>query len=508
MATPRLLDNEIKERSFGINRGAFSITGISAMALVLIIPIAFFAISYRLPQKIQLLGFLSFFAILSILIVKNSKWLTLGMLVFATSLGLDFSLVYDVGPTFHSSNGYFVHVTLFPVFFLFLRQLWLIYRKHETWSFKEKGLVPLFIFTFICVFSSTMTVTPQYTYYELFSLAQCLLIYLFLSEGINTRNDILVICMAIIGSVALQGIIATGQYVAGSSLGMEFLGASEKISVDTLSNWNVRRASGTLGYPNSLALYLDLCIPAVFALFLSAKRPMIKLLLVGAVFLGMLGQVFTISRGGLVATIFALGIIGVSHGIKTRKIGKSTFFFLLIFAVATVLILATENPIKDRLTQTEDASSKSRIPLMQVAERMIMANLYTGVGLNAYTDSAPHYDYTFERIAVDFPYPVHNTHLLILAEIGIFGFLAFIIFIVGVLRKSFRMFKFAQDETIGLLALGLAMGLMAYFIHGLVDFDYVTKNYTFWTIVGCIVGLWQFLRKNYEPLERIKKHKS
>ena len=92
-----------------------------------------------------------------------------------------------------------------------------------------------------------------------------------------------------------------------------------------------------------------------------------------------------------------------------------------------------------------------------------------------------------------------------LAEIGVFGFLAFIIFILGILRKSFRMFKYAQDETVGLLAFGLAMGLVAYFIHGLVDFDYLTKNYTFWTVLGSIVGLWTYLRKNFEPLERTKK---
>lgn len=500
MSAPRLLDKEIKEQSFGINRGAWTLSSISAVAIVLLLPVIFFALSPRLPQKIQLLGFLTFFALLSIIIVKNSKWLTLGMLVFATSLGLDFSLVYDVGNTFHSSNGYFIHITLFPVFFLSLRMLWLVYQKQQTFSLKDKGLIPLFIFTFICIYSSTVAPEPVYSYYELFSLAQGLLIFLFLSEGINTRNDILVICLAIIGSVALQGIIATGQYVAGSSLGMEFLGASEKISVDTLSEWNVRRASGTLGYPNSLALYFDLTIPVVFALFLSAKRTWTKVLLVGAVFIALLGQVFTISRGGLVATVIALFAIGVSWGIKKRKVGKSTFFFLLIFAIAAVLILATDNPIKERLTQTDDASSKSRAPLMQVAERMIMGNLYTGVGLNAYTDSAPQYDYTFERIAVDFPYPVHNTHLLIIAEIGIFGFLAFMIFIIKILRKSIRMLKYAQDETIGLLAFGLAMGLVAYFIHGLVDFDYVTKNYTFWTMVGCIAGLWQYLIKNYEPL--------
>jgi putative inorganic carbon (HCO3(-)) transporter len=119
---------------------------------------------------------------------------------------------------------------------------------------------------------------------------------------------------------------------------------------------------------------------------------------------------------------------------------------------------------------------------------MIESNLLFGVGINNYTQTAGDYDFTLERVTSEFPRPVHNMYLLVLAEIGIFGFLAFMAFLLGMLIKGFGVAR-APDPEVSTYGLALTMGMAAVLLQGFVDFFYPSMNFTFWFIAGAIVGL-------------------
>jgi O-antigen ligase len=124
---------------------------------------------------------------------------------------------------------------------------------------------------------------------------------------------------------------------------------------------------------------------------------------------------------------------------------------------------------------------------MEVAWSMIVANPLLGVGLNNYTLAAKAYDATAERVTLFFNAPVHNLYLFILAEVGILGLAAFLWLVLVVLGRGVALSRSADPE-ISRIALGLVMGLAAFLIHGLVDFDFIWRNPTFWFIAALVVA--------------------
>jgi len=224
------------------------------------------------------------------------------------------------------------------------------------------------------------------------------------------------------------------------------------------------RAYGTIGQPNSFAGYMNMAWPLAVAMsgfwildFGSSTRsklqtPNSKLLLVlGAWFLAMLllaALAASLSRGAWVGA--ACGVLGMALALGRRArrwslAGLGTGALGLLLGGAGLLpdVLAERLASITRYLTIFDAGAVTVIPQnfavvermaqMQAGWRMFLAHPFTGVGPGNYTQAYP-------LFAVGAWYAsrghAHNYYIHMAAEAGIFGALAYLALLSGVIRQA------------------------------------------------------------------------
>jgi putative inorganic carbon (hco3(-)) transporter len=176
-------------------------------------------------------------------------------------------------------------------------------------------------------------------------------------------------------------------------------------------------------------------------------------LLAGLAFcLGSVALVLTYTRGSWLACICSLGIVVLWGWRLLRPSHKALCLFGVIILASGILI---QKAVSDRLLDKQAA--ESRIPLMQMALRMIADHPLLGVGANNYTVQME--QYATKNLSGDWMYAVHNKYLLIWAETGPGALIAFLWFIGATLRRGWNAWR-AGSPRFSPLALGLTAGLV------------------------------------------------
>ena len=125
---------------------------------------------------------------------------------------------------------------------------------------------------------------------------------------------------------------------------------------------------------------------------------------------------------------------------------------------------------------------------MHLAFRIIEAHPVFGVGVNNFTVVMGNYLTTEFREG--FLFAVHNKYLLVLAETGIGGLVAFLAFFGGTVRKGFQCWDF-RDPLLSPLALGFAAGIVGHMVHMTVDvFRGRPTQQLVWLIAGLLVAMY------------------
>jgi putative inorganic carbon (HCO3(-)) transporter len=476
-------------------RGRMSPVFVLLLALLVLIAFALVLQNfYGEGKKALFLAAALFIGIFGLFAVRDVKPYLFFSMIMATSLNVDFFFHLEETTSFHATSGYYFHIIFFPIIVLWFIHLSGVFTGDKKFTLRHSSVLPLFVFILMAVLSVQNSPEPEFGGYELYSLAFGVLLYLLLTNAIERKKEIFFIIIAIAVSVLLQGIIAGAQYAKGGMLGLRFLGEAEKMLVDTSLSEAVRRASGTLGYPNSLALYLDLFLPPIVGMALVTRNGLYKLLFIFSALLGLMSAVLTVSRAGIAAAILSTLLVIMFWALRKKIIFRTLIILALCSAIVFAGILLTENPIKSRLFQQGDNSASSRVPMMEVAQDVISNNLIFGVGLNNYTDVAPKYDSTSIRISTVFPFPVHNTPLLILAEIGLIGFIGLSIFLVLTIGKGF-MLAFDRNIDFAILGFSFSIGIVIFMVHTLVDYTYLSSDFSFWLVCGLIAGIYSLRKK-------------
>ncbi len=453
------------------------------------LPVAWVVLARAMPLKWYAFGILALIMAALVVIFRNDHRFQLVLLAFTIGLQIDINISTLYSERYISSTGYYISLALIPLLALYGRWIWRTMMGKAKFRFSRSLLLPLAFFAFFCVLSIFRADYPILTHWELASLAYCLLFFFFMVGNIHDRDDIRLIVLGLVLSVAVQAILALTQFITGTSLGLGIFGEAQQLMSDIAGTSVISRASGTLGHPNSLAMYLEVMLPIVLAAALVASSWLRRMILTGVFLLGSAALIATLSRGGIIVSVPVLLLMILIWGKRSGRLGMVGSVVLAGVAVAALLLVLMENPIKSRFFEDRYETAHIRLPLMHVAFNMIEHNLWQGVGLNNYSQTAHKYDYTVERVTIEFTHPVHNMFLLLLAEIGIFGFLAFLVFLFGTLRKGWDASKI-RDREMSIYALGLTLGLLAMLLHAFVDYFYLSSNFTFWFISGAIVGLW------------------
>ena len=240
------------------------------------------------------------------------------------------------------------------------------------------------------------------------------------------------------------------------------------------------RVVSTFANPNVLGEYLILIFPIILALMVTAKHSNERFAMLIAAAASCACLVFTWSRGAWLG--FAISLV------LFCCLSSKHFFTAGIFAipfVALFLFFGSGTSLVRRFTTLGDSSTSYRLGIWQGVLLMLANTFYFGIGIGegAFAEVYPFYALSGIETA---PHS-HSLYLQILTELGIFGLLAFCLFIFLFAQCSLTFCKNAVSKVNKTLCLGIFCGITAFLVQGLTD--YVWYNYRLFLLFWMIAGL-------------------
>jgi len=225
------------------------------------------------------------------------------------------------------------------------------------------------------------------------------------------------------------------------------------------------RLAGGIGDPDTeaallaAALMLDVGLIATLRSGSAAR----SLAVVGALIM-VAGLLATGSRGGFVA-LAAVLVAAVLFGGRWR--GRAAGLMLVAAVLIPFYLFAFASSAA--VQHLGSSSSTGRTDLWKVGIKMWEANPIVGVGSGNFETASIHYvqqagPITRADLIVDTPHVAHNTYLEIVDELGVPGFLMFLVIVIGSLAaamRAARIYERRGDTAFELMARALVLALIA-----------------------------------------------
>lgn len=273
-----------------------------------------------------------------------------------------------------------------------------------------------------------------------------------LAEGIGlflvlrtVKFDAAKLAWAFVFAALIQAGLGIWQFLSQSIFASKWLGmafhdpaVSGTIVVETtLRRW--LRAYGSLPHPNMLAGFLAVGLLLSIWLYQKIGYGYKKIFLPVCFAILSFGLLTTFSKsviaGFLLVLILWWFVVFILKQPKEIKIDLLKFT-LIFLAIAVIFSAVFWEPVSTRLAGTERLEIKStseRISYFGEAWQLIKNHPLLGVGLGNYT-LAVHNEINPNREAFDYQ-PVHNIYLLILVELGLVGFILWLVLIFFIIKK-------------------------------------------------------------------------
>jgi O-antigen ligase len=425
-----------------------------------------------------------------------------------------------------NSAALYLSDILFGLLILFwiLRFLFSLKDKNKKNNSKSiKTLVLIFsLFILISLVSAINSQFINLSLYYLTKIVEYGLIFFYIIINIKTTKKIIYALFTFIFSGLLQAILGIAQYLKQSSFNLKIFGevdlspTLQNISKIDVFGEKMIRAYGTFPHSNVLACFLfisiifTICIMFIILNKESVSKKSLTYLKINKIFhiehllplalnkviyfiklpifvltlyILTLGLLLTFSRSGWLASLISilfiiLSILFLSSGF--RKLLSSQFkknfsiiniiIVLILFIIVTTTIFWPQITSRSPDSNPQDSYSISGRKLYNhLASIIIKDNLLLGTGPGLFVN------YSGQYLSENFEWwqmqPVHNVYLLILAENGLLGFIAFFISILYVLSQI-RHFNFKQKGNYyinQILIISLSSILFSFFIIMLFD---------------------------------------
>lgn len=339
-----------------------------------------------------------------------------------------------------------------------------------------------------------LSLVPNFTLYELVSYVFYFLFGYLVYKHVRERRRVEILVLLMLACAALQAFYGL----------VELFGGTERIlgfkKVDYLGS-----ATGTFINRNHFSGFLEMIFPLSLGYLLAkanffalkkgvslkekilwfSQERLQKSVLFGlvSVVIGV-GIIFSRSRTGIfifLAGIFLMVIVlsgaggrseervGAGRGSRRSVKVIRTVFFVVFFAAALIGI----KPVIERFSLTDLARETRPIIYKNTAELIKNFPLF-GTGLRSYLYAYPMFEKKSVAGLMDH---AHNDYLELLAEAGIIGGGALIIFVFGLVIHLFLKWAQRRDSFIRGVGLGCLVGIAAILIHSLTDFNLrITAN--------------------------------
>jgi len=329
---------------------------------------------------------------------------------------------------------------------------------------------------------------PVLTAFELLRMVKGLLLFFYIRHHVRQERDLqdVVICLLI--GVLAQGVLALAQQQRGGLLNLAVLGEAQEEEMVVLAGEQFFRSGGLFGSSNTLARYLELLLPLALTLFLARPGRLLTGWGIAAFALGSVAMILTFSRGGWVALGIGIVLV-VLQNVRWQLRWRSRLAILGVLAVTLGLVyLLFGDLITARLFLSSPAATNSRLALLLDAWEMIKAHPLIGIGLNNFVERLP--DFDVSGISSRWIAPVHNEFVLMAAETGFLGLIAFTAVMGAVVWRAWRTWRLGSGLQ-ARLAGGLLAGFIAFFSHSLLGWAYrIDAIYQlFWFLAGFLWAL-------------------
>jgi len=288
---------------------------------------------------------------------------------------------------------------------------------------------------------------------------------------------------------------------------LSFLGGQGEQGYKTVyqGETEFERVGGTLGGANELAMFLNLVVILSYSVLLSKVNIWwLKLVTLAAVCGGIIGIVFTYSRGGWIACavpIVALTLLLLQHYMKSIIRALAVLTFGIAFAAAVGLAVPN---IRERLFAEDRGSIERRGEMVQMASKMIKDKPMRGVGYCEYLRHKPLYDDSVTGFQAEKVQACHSFLFLIAAENGIPMVIAYLVFFFMVIAHIFKFLKrkiMDAEPFLAFFGIGLVFSLLAQFMQANVIVYRPFLSSLQWLFMGAVLAVSKMIDKRMARLE-------
>ena len=362
---------------------------------------------------------------------------------------------------------------------------WLVYIYKSVKGFFEWERTPfdfpIAIFVVISFLSIFVSPDPAFSFYNCYNLVgRYVLTYYLVVQSLNIKDvkqvkvssdtDKHVVRVALLEQVktllyvmcfSLAIVIVYGFLQAFFGIGL----TSEEAMVWTdnaIFPGLKTRVFSTWQNPNLLGGYLDFMLGMLMGIFVVVKNRNLRIA-IGILFcITAFCLTLTYARGACLSIAVVMAVYGVLYN---RKI-------LVALIVLAVILLVSDAALVERLTSVFsklDTSSEMRLAFWESTIAMILDHPLLGIGWGAYFMVYPSYDYYMQGDFIKIVH-AHNMYLNFMAEIGLFGFVSYMVYFFGIIYKAFKT-QISDIEPLNKgVMLGIGLGMSALALNGLTDY--------------------------------------
>jgi O-antigen ligase len=285
--------------------------------------------------------------------------------------------------------------------------------------------------------------------YAVVEMAQYFLIYLVVLNTVRTKSDVAMVIRLLMFTLGVQCVI----FLLQTGTGATFTATGQ---ISRATDFGLVRASGTVGTtPSGYAMFIEPLLFTAFALWRTRDSGMSRRVTGALAAVASVTLVLTLNRTSWMTLILGCAIVELL--VRRRGIARPLSARMLVTMAAVVVMAAIVviPLIVPRLHADHSDDWNIRKNLIQIAISMIAHNAILGVGPGAY----PFHIREYATSGTSWLWVVHNEYMLIWAERGLLGFLAWLAWMRGGFRQALAASR-TSERRFQALGIGCAAALI------------------------------------------------